>query len=156
MNRKIKIAQYGCGKMSVYLMRYVLEKGAELVAAFDMNPAVIGKDIGEIMGSDHVGIKVSDAKEADRILGEQKPDVCIIATRSTMIDVKDAFTVCAKNGLTPFPPARNPYIRGTHRTRLPKIWMRWQRRTTARSAAAATRICTGARWSRRLPVRSII
>ncbi len=99
MNRKIKIAQYGCGKMSVYLMRYVLEKGAELVAAFDMNPAVIGKDIGEIMGSDHVGIKVSDAKEADRILGEQKPDVCIIATRSTMIDVKDAFTVCAKNGV---------------------------------------------------------
>ena len=67
MNRKIKIAQYGCGKMSVYLMRYVLEKGAELVAAFDMNPAVIGKDIGEIMGSDHVGIKVSDAKDTDKI-----------------------------------------------------------------------------------------
>ncbi len=99
MNRKIKIAQYGCGKMSVYLMRYVLEKGAELVAAFDMNPAVIGKDIGEIMGSDHVGIKVSDAKDADKILSERKPDVCIIATRSTMIDVKDAFTVCAKNGV---------------------------------------------------------
>lgn len=99
MNRKIKIAQYGCGKMSVYLMRYVLEKGAELVAAFDMNPAVIGKDTGEIMGSDHTGIKVSDAKDADTILGELKPDVCIIATRSTMIDVKDAFAVCAKNGV---------------------------------------------------------
>lgn len=99
MNRKVKIAQYGCGKMSVYLMRYVLEKGAELVAAFDMNPAVIGKDIGEIMGKDRVGIEVSDAKEADKILGELKPDVCIIATRSTMLDVKDAFTICAKNGV---------------------------------------------------------
>lgn len=99
MNRKVKIAQYGCGKMSVYLMRYVLEKGAELVAAFDKNPTVIGKDIGEIMGKDRVGIEVSDAKEADKILGELKPDVCIIATRSTMLDVKDAFTVCAKNGV---------------------------------------------------------
>ena len=37
MDRKIRIAQYGCGKMSHYLMRYVLEKGGELVAAFDMN-----------------------------------------------------------------------------------------------------------------------
>lgn len=30
MERKVRIAQYGCGKMSVYLMRYVLEKGTEL------------------------------------------------------------------------------------------------------------------------------
>lgn len=99
MERKIRIAQYGCGKMSVYLMRYVLEKSAELVAAFDVNPAVIGKDIGEIMGTGNTGIKVSDVKDADRILGELKPDACIIATRSTMIDVKEAFTTCAKNGV---------------------------------------------------------
>lgn len=99
MKRKIRIAQYGCGKMSVYLMRYVLEKGAEIVAAFDLNPAVIGKDIGEIMGSGAVGIIISDAGAADKVLSALKPDVCIIATRSTMIDVKDAFTVCAKNGV---------------------------------------------------------
>lgn len=99
MERKIRIAQYGCGKMSVYLMRYVLEKGAELIAAFDVNPELIGKDIGEIMGSGAAGIQISDAKEADGLLSELKPDVCIIATRSTMIDVRKAFTVCAKNGV---------------------------------------------------------
>lgn len=99
MERKVRIAQYGCGKMSVYLMRYVLEKGAELVAAFDMNPAVIGKDVGEIMGTDNIGVKISDAKDADRILGELKPDACVIATRSTMIDLKEAFSTCAKNGV---------------------------------------------------------
>lgn len=99
MDRKVRIAQYGCGKMSVYLMRYVLEKGAQLVAAFDMNPDLIGQDVGEIMGAGSIGIKVSDAKDADGMLGELKPDACIIATRSTMIDVKEAFRTCAKNGV---------------------------------------------------------
>ena len=99
MNRKVKVAQYGCGKMSIYLMRYVLENGGELVAAFDMNPAVIGKDVGEIIGMENLGIKVLDAADADAVFKEVKPDVCVIATRSTMADLKDAFTVCAKNGV---------------------------------------------------------
>ncbi len=99
MEKRLRIAQYGCGKMSVYLMRYVLEKGAELIAAFDVNPELIGKDIGEIMGTGLFGNRISYAKEADGLLSELKPDVCIIATRSTMIDVREAFTVCAGNGV---------------------------------------------------------
>lgn len=99
MERKVRAAQYGCGKMSVYLMRYLLEKGAEIVAAFDVNPAVIGKDIGEIIGSGSIGIRITDSRDADKILSEIKPDVCVIATRSTMADVKEAFKVCAKNGV---------------------------------------------------------
>jgi 4-hydroxy-tetrahydrodipicolinate reductase len=97
MERKIRFVQYGCGKMSKYLMSYGIEKGGELLAAFDMNPALIGKDLGELSGPLCRGIQVSDAKNVSSILGELKPDVCIIATRSTVAELKEIFTACAKN-----------------------------------------------------------
>lgn len=96
---KLRIAQYGCGKMAKYTMRYVYEKGGEIVAAFDVNPEIIGKDIGEIMGGPAKGVKVRDAVEADAVLASLKPDVCIITTMSLMRDIRDALLVCAKNGV---------------------------------------------------------
>ena len=88
MDRKVRVVQYGTGKMSVYTMRYVYEKGAEIVAAFDVNPNVIGKDIGEVMGTEHKGVVVQDAKDARRVLEELKPDICIVTTMSLIADVE--------------------------------------------------------------------
>lgn len=99
MNRKMKVAQYGCGKMAFYTMRYVYEKGGEIVAAFDVNPAVIGKDIGEVMKTGKKGVIIQDAKGAQRILSKIKPDACIITTMSLMKDCQDAFLACANAGV---------------------------------------------------------
>lgn len=101
MDRKIKVVQYGAGKMSRYLMRYVLEHGGELVGAFCRNKTHIGKDVSEIIGNGYpfVGVTVENSADADKRIGELKPDVCIIATRSTVAELEDIFTICAKHGV---------------------------------------------------------
>lgn len=99
MDRKIKVVQYGTGKMSVYTMRYVYEKGAEIVGAIDVNPDVIGKDIGEIMGTENKGVKVVSVEEAENMIKETKPDVAIVTTMSLISDVEDALMLCAKLGI---------------------------------------------------------
>lgn len=95
----IKVVQYGCGKMSKYTMRYVMENGYELVGAIDINPAVIGKDVSEVIECDNVGVKISPVSEAENLLKEVKPDICIITTMSLMNDVKDALLLCARLGI---------------------------------------------------------
>ena len=96
---KIKLVQYGCGKMSIYTMKYAIEQGMEIVGALDINPSVIGKDIGEIMNSDKTGITVASVNDAETVLKETNPDICIITTMSLMKDVKDALLTCAKLGI---------------------------------------------------------
>ena len=99
MERKIKVVQYGTGKMSVFTMRYVYEKGAEIVGAIDVNPNVIGKDIGEIMGTENKSVKVIDVKDAETMIKETNPDIVIVTTMSLIKDVEDALILCAKLGV---------------------------------------------------------
>ncbi len=99
MERKIRVVQYGTGKMSVYTMRYVYEKGAEIVGAIDVNPDVIGKDIGEIIGCENKGVKVVSLEDAENMLKETKPDIAIVTTMSLISDVEDALMLCAKLGI---------------------------------------------------------
>ena len=94
-----KVLQYGTGKMSVYTMRYVYEKGGEIVGAVDVNPDVIGKDIGEIMGTEPKGVKVVDLKDAEKLIQDTKPDIAIVTTMSLIADVEDALMLCARLGV---------------------------------------------------------
>lgn len=96
---KIKVVQIGTGKMSVYTMRYVYEKGAEVIGAFDINPKVIGKDIGEIANIEKKGVFVEDIHNLEVRLKELKPDIAIVMTMSLLNDVYDSLLTCAKCGV---------------------------------------------------------
>ena len=99
MDRKIKAVQYGVGKMSIYTMRYMLEKGVEIVGAIDINPNVVGKDIGEILGRDNLGVVVTDAKNAEEMLQQTKPDICVVTTRSLIGELEEPLMLCARLGI---------------------------------------------------------
>ena len=99
MERKIKVVQYGVGKMSLYTMRYVYEKGGEIVGAVDVNPDVIGKDIGEILGTENKGVKVVSAESAREMLQETKPDIAIVTTMSLLKDLENPLLLCAELGI---------------------------------------------------------
>lgn len=99
MKNKLRVVQYGTGKMAKYTMRYVEEKGGSIVGAIDINPDIIGKDIGKIMESEEKGVKVTAHENAEKLLKELKPDICIITTMSLLNDVEDALMLCAKLGV---------------------------------------------------------
>lgn len=96
MERKIRVAQIGCGKMAKYTMRYVEEKGAEVVVAFDVSEKIIGSDIGTIIGSSNKHVVVEDIGTLETRLNEVKPDIAIVTTMSLLNDLGDILRICAK------------------------------------------------------------
>ena len=96
MDRKIKVVQFGVGKMSLYTMRYALEKGCEIVGAIDINPELIGKDISELIGGEKTGVLITSLNEAESMLKNVKPDIVIVTTMSLFNDVYGALELCAR------------------------------------------------------------
>ena len=94
---KIKIVQYGCGKMSKYTLRYAYENGAQIVGGIG-HGASVGQDIGDWaeLGV-KTGILISD--NAEKVLDECDADVAIITTRSFIGDIYEAIEQCVTRGI---------------------------------------------------------
>lgn len=95
---KIRVIQYGCGKMGKISLRYLYEKGAEIVGAIDTNPELIGKDVGEIAGLS-VKLNIPIRSDAEQVMKETDAHACIIMTKSLMTDTMEAFALAAKYGI---------------------------------------------------------
>lgn len=89
----IRVLQIGCGKMSKYSMRYVYEKGAEIVGAFDISEHVIGKDIGTLMETEEKGVKVQNLADLAEFLKENRADIAIVTTRSLIEELRDVVLI---------------------------------------------------------------
>ena len=80
--KSIRFAVYGVGPIGSLIARYGLERDwMELVGAFDIDPAKIGKDVGEIIGLDKkIGVIVN--RPSIDNLRSVKPDIVLHATGS--------------------------------------------------------------------------
>jgi 4-hydroxy-tetrahydrodipicolinate reductase len=84
--------------MSKYTLRYLYEKGAQIVGAIGHAPAV-GQDVGDWADLGvKTGIIISD--NADKVLDECDAEVAIITTRSFVGDIYECIEKCVSSGIS--------------------------------------------------------
>ena len=89
----VNVAQYGIGPIGAEITRLLLSKPwVKLVSAVDIDPAKIGKDVGDVIGlGRQVGVKVT--KEI-----EGKPEVVCHSTGSRLKDVSGQLKMLLERG----------------------------------------------------------
>jgi hypothetical protein len=82
MEGKTRVIMYGLGPIGSSVARLVLERSnLELVGGVDIDPAKVGKDIGQVVGADRtIGLTVKD--KLSGVLEKMKADVVLHTTNS--------------------------------------------------------------------------
>ena len=97
MARQIRIVMFGVGPIGVSIAKLVLQKeGLTIVGAVDVDPSKVGRDLGEVMGTKPLGVKVSG--DAKKVLAKTKPDVVLHATTSSLKAAAPQIEIIVKAG----------------------------------------------------------
>jgi hypothetical protein len=82
--KPIKVLHFGLGPIGAGVVRQVaVRKGFKIVGAVDIDPAKVGKDLGEVAG---VGrpLRIRVSNDARKAIKSTKPDVVVLCTSSSM------------------------------------------------------------------------
>lgn len=99
MSSTLRVVSFGLGPIGLAAARLALQKSSlQLVGAIDVDPAKVGKDLGELLElGKPTGVKVE--KDAEAALRRLQPDVMLHCTSSFMPMVKDQLLLAAKCGV---------------------------------------------------------
>jgi 4-hydroxy-tetrahydrodipicolinate reductase len=98
MKKKIRVLQFGLGPIGLAAARLVLEKsGLALVGALDIDPAKVGKDLGDVLSVGRLGIPVV-SRLAD-LPRTARPEVALHCTVSWLEQAAPQIEELAKAGL---------------------------------------------------------
>ena len=80
----IKVMHFGLGPIGAAVVRQVAErKGFRIVGAVDIDPAKVGRDLGDVAGVGRT-LKIKVADDARKAIKAAKPDVVVLCTSSSM------------------------------------------------------------------------
>lgn len=99
MAQPLRVVSFGLGPIGLAAARLALsKKSIQLVGAIDVDPAKVGKDLGDLL---ELGKKtgVTVRGDAEKALTEWKPDAMLHCTSSFMPVVKDQLLLAAKCGV---------------------------------------------------------
>src|SRR3954449_5444349 len=80
----IKVMHFGLGPIGAAIVKQVASRpGFKIVGAIDIDPAKVGRDLGDVVGlSKRLGVKVSG--DAAKALKAARPDVVMLCTASSI------------------------------------------------------------------------
>jgi len=94
----VRVLQMGLGPIGLATAaRARREAGLELVGVVDADPALAGKELGELLGEGSLGMAV--APDAAAAIDATRPDLVLHATGSFLEDVAPQFFMLAERGL---------------------------------------------------------
>ncbi len=80
----IRVIHFGLGPIGAAVVRQVAgRKGLEIVGAVDIDPAKVGRDLGEVTGLGRK-LKVSISDNPKKAIKAAKPDVAVLCTNSSL------------------------------------------------------------------------
>jgi 4-hydroxy-tetrahydrodipicolinate reductase len=96
---KIKVIIYGCGVMGRNVAEALCDKKSfEIVGAVDIDPMLVGKDLGQILDTPR-NLSVAIESDADSLFSRVDAQAVVLTTTSHLKSVLPQISQCAKAGL---------------------------------------------------------